>query len=614
MTIFKILGTLSHTVASMLLLVFVLLCSPAEAQSQTSNQPSRDQSATPFQLKVTSNLVVVRVVVRDGDGKPVEGLRKEDFKLFDRGKEQAITQFDVVSTIVPPTNSPAARVPEQTAPVSTPPAPGKYLALYFDDLNSSDADMIEARDAADRYLAANLQPQDRVAILTSDQVLSDFTSDPKQIHEALFKLHASVRGLGRTHYCPDLSDYQALQIMENNLEALAIASDEAKHCEGGDLVPPGGMASGGSSGPGGSASGGGGIPALVIRSLAQNIVNQSEIQARTNLQQLEQVVKRTSQMAGQRTIILVSPGFLSQNEQYQLDQLIDHALRSQVVISSLDPKGLAVLMREADASRSYIPAANPNILQAAHRMDSQRELVATAVLADIAQATGGEYFHNSNDLKGGFGALAGSPLYYILAFAPSDMKQDGKFHELKVTLAEKEKGLRIQARRGYFAPKEGEAVPEAPEARVAETKAAATDPESHEQDRIREAVLSKTEVQELPVVLEVKPAAGQGETRELSLSAHLDGASLHFRKEAERNLNTVTFVFAVFDEKDSLVNAQQTRARVNVLDAQLPSFIKNGVDVSLTFQLKPGNYRIREVVIDSEDQHLTTLSHAVTIQ
>jgi hypothetical protein len=51
MTIFKILGTLSHTVASMLLLVFVLLCSPAEAQSQTSNQPSRDQSATPFQLK-----------------------------------------------------------------------------------------------------------------------------------------------------------------------------------------------------------------------------------------------------------------------------------------------------------------------------------------------------------------------------------------------------------------------------------------------------------------------------------------------------------------------------------------------------------------------------------
>jgi hypothetical protein len=34
------------------------------------------------------------------------------------------------------------------------------------------------------------------------------------------------------------------------------------------------------------------------------------------------------------------------------------------------------------------------------------------------------------------------------------MKQDGKFHALKVTLAEKQEGFRIHARRGYFAPKQ----------------------------------------------------------------------------------------------------------------------------------------------------------------
>ena len=168
---------------------------------------------------------------------------------------------------------------------------------------------------------------------------------------------------------------------------------------------------------------------MVIRTLAQNIVNQSGEQARVNLQQLEQVVKHLSQMPGLRTLILVSPGFLSQSEQYPLDRLTDHALRSQVVISALDPKGLAILMREADTSRSYIPATNPGILEAARRVDSQRELVATAVLANLAQGTGGEFFHNSNDLKAGFGALAGSSVYYILAFAPSGMKQDNKFHD-----------------------------------------------------------------------------------------------------------------------------------------------------------------------------------------
>ena len=74
------------------------------------------------------------------------------------------------------------------------------------------------------------------------------------------------------------------------------------------------------------------------------------------------------------------------------------------------------------------------------------------MLAQVAEGTGGEFFHNNNDLKAGFGRLAGSPGSYILAFAPKDLKPDGKFHQLKVTLAEKESAYSIQARRGYFAP------------------------------------------------------------------------------------------------------------------------------------------------------------------
>lgn len=602
------------TIASSLFAVFALLWSPLRTLSQTSTPSiSGDHSSALFQLKVNSNLVVVRVVVRDAEGKPVEGLRKEDFRLFDQGKEQTIAQFDVETALPPPSGSALAHAPDQSLP-STAPAIRSFIALYFDDLNSSDADIIQARDAADHYLAANLRPNNQVAVFTSGQVLSDFTSDPQRIHEALLKLHVSARSLAQDHYCPDLSDFQALQITQNDEGALAVATDEAAHCEGGVLMPPGGM------GGAGLTNAGGGIATMVIRTLAQNIVNQSGEQARVNLQQLEQVVKHLSQMPGLRTLILVSPGFLSQSEQYPLDRLTDHALRSQVVISALDPKGLAILMREADTSRSYIPATNPGILEAARRVDSQRELVATAVLANLAQGTGGEFFHNSNDLKAGFGALAGSSVYYILAFAPSGMKQDNKFHELKVALAEKEKGLRIRARRGYFASREGEAAPEA--AAVAQAKEAepkkndgtAPDPEDQTQRQIREAILSKTESMELPVALDVKLAPGQGETRDLSLSAHLDASSLHFQKDGERNLNTVTFVFAVFDQKENLVNAQQRRAKINVLDGQLPGLLKGGVDVNATFHLKPGLYRIREVATDSEDHHLSTLSRDVTVQ
>jgi VWFA-related protein len=572
------------------------------------------QSTDPYRLKVASNLVVVRVVVRDAQGKPVGNLEKKDFRIFDRGKEQSISQFEVETsapssgTVSRPT---AARLAEQPQPSTSFVPAGKFLALYFDDLNSSDADMIQARDAADHYLAADLQPNDRVAIFTSSEMLTAFSSDPKQIHDALYKLHVSARALNLVHYCPNLSDYQALQITEGNQEALAVALDEAAHCDGGVLLPPGEKQAQVSN-PSQPLSGG--IADAVVRQLAQSIADHAQDQAHANLQQLAQVVKYCAQMPGQRAVILVSSGFLSQSEQLQLDRLIDHALRANIVISALDPKGLAPLMRKGDTTASYIPI-NPKVLERRHSMDSQRELVATAVLADVAHGTGGEFFRDSNNLKGGFAALAGSPIYYILTFSPSDIRKDGKFHPLKIALSAKETGFSIQGRRGYFAFTEGEAAAEAAAevANKTEPVDAAITPEAKEQEAIQEAVMSKADLQQLPVTLDVKPPTGHGEMREVAVSAHLTAALLPLRKEGGQNLNTVTFVFAVFDEEDNLMNAQQQQAKVSVPEGQLQDFLKAGVTVNATFQLKPGRYRLREVVTDSEDHHMTTRSHDLEI-
>ena len=594
-------------------LAFLFVSLPVHGQANGKPAAATTQNEAPFRLEVASNLVVVRVVVRDGQGKPVGNLQKKDFRIFDRGKEQSISQFEVQ------TSAPSSAAASGPAPASAGKPQSlssvvatKFMALYFDDLNSFDADMIQARDAADRYLAANLQPSDRVAIFTSSDMLTAFSADPKQIHDALYKLRVSASALNLAHYCPNLSDYQALQITLENQEALAVALDEAAHCDGGVLLPPGEKQATASS-P--SLPGSGGIADLVVRKLAENIVSQARNQTRVNLQQLEQVVKYCAQMPGQRTVILVSPGFLSQSEQLQLDRLIDHALREQLVISALDPKGLATLMREGDPTTSYVPI-NPAALESAHRIDSQRELTATAVLADVAQGTGGEFFHNSNDLNGGFGALAGSPVYYILGFSPTDIHKDGKFHPLKVVLAEKEKGFRVQARRGYFALKEGEVLPEVTEEEAAKKTVpanSAISPEVEALRKIRDAVLSKADLRQLPVTLDVKPATGQDATREVSVSAHLATTLLPFRKEGDQNLNTVTFVFAVFDEKDNLVNAQQRQAKIKVPDGKLQEFLKAGVNVDMTFQLRPGTYRLREVVTDSEDQSMTAVSRDLEI-
>jgi len=61
-------------------------CTSSEAQNPTGNPPAQPTADSSPQFKVQSNLVVVRVVVRDSNGRPVEGLQKEDLKLFDQGK------------------------------------------------------------------------------------------------------------------------------------------------------------------------------------------------------------------------------------------------------------------------------------------------------------------------------------------------------------------------------------------------------------------------------------------------------------------------------------------------------------------------------------------------
>jgi VWFA-related protein len=592
--------------------ITALLFLPRQVIAQTADLTNQTQSIA--DLKATSNLVVVRVVVRDAQGKPVKGLKKEYFQIFDRGKEQAIAQFEEEapsSEALPPikTSSPS------TIAAPRHPLPAKrFLVLYFDDVDMSDSDAIDARDAADHYLATNLQPDERVALFTSSGMLSDFTADIDQLQKGLSKLHAHPR-VSKQGDCPSISDYQAAEISEqdnpNNSDAWKIALDEAvNRCHLptiSEVTPPGAK-------PVGPPAPSNAAPQTVamVQNLARSILAQSEIQARTNLQRLEQMVDIVSRAPGARSIILVSPGFQSHSEQYQLDQIIDQALHSQVIISSLDPRGLALLMREADVTNGYMPSANSGVVGSQHEIDTDREMVAGDVLAEVADGTGGAFFRNNNDLVSGFRALGTSAGSYILAFSPKNVKEDGKYHALKVKLVESRAGLILRARRGYFAVKEGKAPDEPPHLEVRPLTSPTIDAETQQKEKIKEAVLSKTEVQQLPVELRME-VSKDGKNGELAVLAHLDAKGLRFRHEGSRNQSTVTFISVVFDESGKYLTGQQRQAVVDLADSDLPRLLASGMDVKTTFQLDPGTYTIREVIADSEEHNITALLKKVRI-
>jgi hypothetical protein len=66
---------------------------PNKAEAEPKTEVSVRDTGNTFRLRV--NLVQVHVIVRGNAGKPVEGLHKEDFQLFDNGKSQLITTFAV---------------------------------------------------------------------------------------------------------------------------------------------------------------------------------------------------------------------------------------------------------------------------------------------------------------------------------------------------------------------------------------------------------------------------------------------------------------------------------------------------------------------------------------
>jgi len=556
-------------------------------QSSGGNEITTQDVQSAFKLQVQRNMVLVRVIVRDSNGHPVPRLRKEDFRLFDNGKPQEIDQFAVESPGRGPALTPQAPGTELEAKAASEPAPAystpnNYQALYFDDVQMAIADIAQARDAADRYLAATLTSSDRVGIFTSSgQDVLDFTDDRSKLHEDLFKLQPRPAMLPGGNDCPDIGDYQAyLIVKQHDPNALAIAIDETFQCR-----------LSGATGQAAQTQATNSAEGEAIR-----VFNQWETVSEAVLRGLEQVVRRTALLLGQRSVIFLSPGFLSYNLEPQIDEISERALRSNVVVNALDPRGLYAVIPGGDASNAAaVLPRNPGLAGNKQRMILDGFTRAEDVLYDFAAATGGQFFHNSNDLDKGFrqvGTL--SEVSYVLAFSPHNLKFDGRFHRLKVSLVNPAR-FTVQARRGYFAPK------------------ALEDAAAKANEEIEQAVYSQDELKELPIDVHTQFYKINDAEARLSVLTHLDMSAVRFRTEQDRHLNDLTFVTILFDRDGKYVTGKEKDVKFRLRDATLARLTQTGITLKTEFDLKPGTYMVRQIVRESEAGQLSGLSRTVEI-
>jgi VWFA-related protein len=559
-------------------------------QSSGEQEIATQEVQSPFKVQVQRNMVLVRAIVRDSNGGPVSGLRKEDFRLFDNGRPQQIDQFAVESSSSAsavarqaPGKESEGEAASERAPANS--TPRNYQALYFDDVQMKPEDIAHARDAADRYLAATLTAADRVGIFTSSgQGNLDFTDDRGKLHEALFKLRSRPVIPTDTQACPDIGDYEAyLIVWQRDPFAIAIATDETFQCNCQGMT-------------GQAAQWCQTQAANSVEGEAVRVLNEWETQFTAVLRGLEQVVRRTALLPGQRSVIFLSPGFISYNLEAQIAEITERALRSNVVVNTLDPRGLYVVFPAGDAIQHVaVLPANVGLVGRKQQIILDGFSHAEEVLNNLAADTGGQSFHNNNDLDKGFrqvGTL--SEVSYVLAFSPHNLKFDGRFHKLKVSLVNPAQ-FTIQARRGYFAPKASE------------------DAATRAKEEIEQAVYSQDELKELPVEVHTQFFKLNESDARLAVLTRLDMSSVRFRKEQDRNLNDLTFVTVLFDSDGKYVMGKEKRVQFRLRDATLARLTQTGITLKTEFDLKPGTYLVREIVRDSEAGKLSGLSRSVEI-
>ncbi len=270
-----------------------------------------------------------------------------------------------------------------------------------------------------------------------------------------------------------------------------------------------------------------------------------------------------TRMPGAATSSSSRPGFLLTDDSTHVKEigllsgLMEVAVHANVTINTLQARGLY----------TYIPGGDAS--QANSRLTALNATTREDALAELADGTGGTYFHNDNGLKEGLDQLAARPEYiYVLGFSPQNLRYNGARHTLKVTVRDA-KNLDVLARRGYYAPGQ------------------APDPAEQAKEEIREAVFSRDEVKDLPVELHLQFFKTSDAAATLGVLARLDLKNLRFRKAEDRNKNTVTIVSGLFDRNGNYIKGVQKIVDLNLRDQTLESLPASGLTVRTNIGRRP---------------------------
>ncbi len=571
---------------------FLLGASPLQAQVPRPEIP------------VEAELVRMDVVVTDGARRSITGLSRGDFAVFEDGQPQTISQFEAFERVrhedrEATEETEAGRAREGVAPEPRPeaasptgPRRGRRVVLAIDDLHISLGNLVQIKEALLDFVDRELGPGDTAAVVATSGVLGvtqQFTGDVELLRQAIARV--SPKPLDKTWTgAPYMSRYQAELIVGGNLEAKSLAAAE--------LVP---QSAARSMEPGLD-------PALdeQIALKARGMFKETMEYTHATLATLDDVVRGVAELPGRKLVILVSDGFLmglgtSRSQDYDLRRVVDAATRAGVVVYTLDTRGL-LATTETERAESYAPhlATNPGLRE---RFARAAEHAERDGLNAVAEDTGGFLVDSVNDLGAGLSRIArDTETYYLLAYAPTNTKHDGKFRKIEVRLPGHPE-LKVRTRTGYFAPDDRQAKKD----RKGPEKGGAA-------RELQAALASLYPMTGIPVRLAAAFVSLGDAGEQMMLTANVDLGAARFRREGKLHRTRLVLVGTVFDAAGlPAVNLDPQALDLTFTDAQLQQAQREGLKYEKALALSPGAYEARMAVWEESSDHLGSASVRIAL-
>ena len=412
-------------------------------ESQTAPPVNHDQPTT---LTVTTKLVVVDIVVTDGAGNAVPGLRAEDFHLTEDGKAQSFLSFEE-SNAVPKGPLTPLHLPQNVFSNLQPLVEnGAMNVLLIDALNTPAGDQSLVLQQLNSYLK-KMAPGTPLAVFslgTTLRLVQGFTGDAATLMGALED--EKTGALPKTTHLSDsqqdeVEDQEHIELMRQMMS----------------IVP-------------------GSVEGMQQKETGTQAYQDTQ-RIKITLQALQVLARYLAQIPTRKNLVWFASTFpitllpdksarsiSDQSElSFEIKSTSDLLADSRVAIYPVGARGVEILSGSGDQIGGVAPGQASDDATALNLPSQQTitsenltsrqgnmRVASGATMEALAAATGGEAVAYTNNLTGVLAhAIANGSHYYTISYAPTDTAVDGKFRRIEIRASDRK--YRLAYRRGYYA-------------------------------------------------------------------------------------------------------------------------------------------------------------------